>query len=128
MIATQSDTRDGGRLHGEGNLIGQSDRVHQRPDGMEPVGAPFKHPENQIHFSRSQNPKTGRIHSQRTGAALIPASFDLIFFETVPERPGIQSQEARGALLDPLAPFERFQQQVFLDGIDEPLKIQTVLR
>ena len=95
---------------GEDKFVFESDRVHQRPDGMKAVRTPLEHPEDEIDFGRSQNTQAGRIHSQITGAALIPASFNFVFFETVPERPGIQPQQSRGALLDPLTPFERFQE------------------
>ena len=62
-----------------GYFIGETDRMHQRPNGMESIRPPVKDPENQIHFGRGDNTKTGRVHSQITGAALIPASFDFVF-------------------------------------------------
>ena len=114
-------------MNRESEFVFESDRLHQRPDGMKTVRTTIEHPENEIYFRRSPNTQAGRVHSQIHWAALIPASFDFVFFETVPERPGIQPQQSRGPLLDPLTPFERFQKQAFSIELMSRFQIQAVL-
>ena len=85
MVAMQGNSTRTARTKGQDEFILEPNRVHQRPDGMEAIRSSSEHSKDEVDFGRGPNVQTGTIHSQITGAALVPASFDFIFFQAVSE-------------------------------------------
>ncbi len=71
--------------------------------------------EDEIDFGWGSNPNVSGSHVRRIRLKLITASFDLIFFQSVPKRSGVQAKQPRRPFLDPLAAFERFEEERFFD-------------
>src|SRR5215467_7210375 len=54
------------------------------------------------------------------------AQRDLVFIQTVPERAGVELEEAGGFLLHAAASGEGFDEQVALDAVDQHFQIQSL--
>src|SRR5574341_2270436 len=59
---------------------------------------------------------------------LVTTSLNSIFLQPIAKRSRVKSQEPGGFLLHPLRTLQRFQQQIFLDAVDQRLEIQSVVR